>query len=92
MGAYVCVARAAWVETIDQWSRCLHGTWCGDGEGVKAVRRYIHDAYETYTHEMHVLRDTRLFNFFSRLLHRLALTYSESKRLSQQRRIGWLSK
>jgi hypothetical protein len=55
MGAYVCVARAAWVETVDQWGRRFHGTWGGDSEEANAVRRYIHDAYEKYTHEMHVL-------------------------------------
>jgi hypothetical protein len=37
-GAYVCVARAAWVETIGQWSKRLHGTGRGDGEEAKTVR------------------------------------------------------
>jgi hypothetical protein len=31
--SYVYVTRVAWVETVDQWSRYLHGTWCGEGEG-----------------------------------------------------------
>ena len=36
--AYVCVARAVWVETIGQYSRHLHGIRCGDGEEAKAIR------------------------------------------------------
>jgi hypothetical protein len=35
------VSRAAWVETVDQWSRRLYGTWCGDGEGGEDCREEV---------------------------------------------------